>query len=530
MGSIMRFSWHGLGVAGLLAALPACGASGEAGTGGGGGGEPPIPTDHATVGFDDPGTLALSPGDVAKLSVTGDPPAAYRVGFSLLGQPLDAWLDHPTVTADGGGHASCGLHAPAQATTFHVRASLLDENGAPGPSADRAVAVSDQGFAGVAVTPVYDGHRTVTEWTVSVVANTSCNDVLPKLPDEPPGALTVTAPAGGTAVVDKAPVGADLAVVARAGHFAWGCSDTKALTPGDTLAVSVSVFDKALDLSSGSLDTTFSWPATTPDLATLFAHATFLLGEAFIPSGSKDGAVVLNAMAALVPPASMADFNAQRINKGWDAIANAHFAAISPGLRQQLTLWTTAGLAMEPPSFEAMLTAGADPMQPSVTVLRFGSVDPAAAGVASGAAFSWSTEPNDQMLIAGSIGWEPTRYAGAAALPAAKVDVPSAASVGDALAAVGDCHGLGLALGGYGTCDAGCMEQLCGSALDARFGTALGASAKTGQLGKLSLKATAEATVGDMAEPVALTGKWIGDIGDVAVDVALSGDLTAKSP
>jgi len=517
-------------VAGLLVALPACGAAGDGGTGGGGGG-PPVPTDHATVRFDEPGTLALSPGEAAALAVTGDPPAAYRIGFSLLGQPLDAWLDHPSVSADGAGHAAVGLHAPAQATTFHVRASLLDPSGAPGPSADRAVAVSDQGFAAIAVTPVYNGHRTITEWTASVVASTSCADVLPMLPDEPAGALSATGAADGMpVVVDEAPVGAALAVVARAGHFAWGCSDVKATTPGDTLAVSVTLIDKPLDLSSAALDATFSWPAAAPDLAPLYAHATLLLGEAFIPSGSKDGAVVLNAMAALVPPASSAAFDQQRIDKGWDAIASTHFAALSPGLKQQLALWTTAGLALEPPSFEAMLTAGADPAQAGVTVLRFGSVDPAQAGVPPGATFDWSQEPNDKMLIAGSIGWEPTRYAGAAALAAAQVDVPGAASLGVALAAVGDCHGLGVELGGFGTCDAGCVEQLCSAALGARFGAALGASAKAGQLGKVGLKATAEATVGDTAEPVSLTGKWIGDIGDVAVDVSLSGDLTAKAP
>src|SRR5512140_203787 len=123
----MRLTSQRLGAASRLAlsaALLACSSSDRSGGTGGG---PPSPTDHATVRFDDPSTLALSPGEAVSLAVTGDPPAPYQVGFSLLGGPLDAWLNPPSVTADAvTGRAVVELHAPTKATTFHVRASLLD--------------------------------------------------------------------------------------------------------------------------------------------------------------------------------------------------------------------------------------------------------------------------------------------------------------------------------------------------------------------------------------------------------------------
>ena len=76
----------------------------------------------------------------------------------------------------------------------------------------------------------------MVEWTASVVVIASCADLAATLPEEPAGALTATAPASGMPVIpENAPVGPNLAVVVRAGHFAWGCADTAAPTPGGTM-------------------------------------------------------------------------------------------------------------------------------------------------------------------------------------------------------------------------------------------------------------------------------------------------------
>jgi hypothetical protein len=294
--------------------------------------------------------------------------------------------------------------------------------------------------------------------------------------------------------------------------------------------VSVTVIDKPLDLSSAELVATFSWDDAAPLLAPLFADAAVLLGEAFLPSGSKDGSVMLNAMASLVPQASAASFAAQRLDKGWDAIAAQHFAALSPGLRQRLDLWTAAGLALQETSFEASIAAGAATGEATLTVTRFGDVDAAAAGAATGATLTWKAEPNDVVLLAGAVAWQPSRFAGAAALGPAQNDVVGASSVPDALATIADCHGLATALGGFAGCDVSCVEQLCVAAIGARFAAALGASQQAGMVGEIALQASANATVGDAAQPTGLTGHWLGDVSDGALQVTIKGDLSAASP
>jgi hypothetical protein len=523
----MRLSWLGSGLA-LCGALASCSTSNEAPLTGGAGGQPPAPTDNATVRFDETGTLTLAPGEARQLGVVGAPAAPYRIAFSLLGAPLDGWVDPPEATADDTGHAFVELHAPSHATTFHVRASLLDAQGAPGAGVERAVAVSELGFASIAVAPVYAGHRPVTTWTASVAAGTTCAELSKTLPAEPGGALTATAPAGGEPVVDNAPVGPALAVLVRAGHFAWGCADTMATAPGETSTVSVNVIDKPLDLAGVTLGALFDFSADAPLLVPLFADAALALGDAFLPSGGgKDGSVILNSMAALVPASAAATFSTQRIDKGWDALAIQHFASLTPTLRERLELWAAAGLALQSPSFEAQLASG-NPA--TLLVTRFGDLDGPAVGAGAPVPLTWSPQPKDTVLLSAGLVWEPTRLAGNAALAAAQQDVPGAAGVPDALAVAGDCAGLGAALGGFGSCDAGCVAQLCAAALGARFGAALGASLKAGQVGAIGVQASADATVGDAAQPQSLAGQWIGEFSDGTPLVTVSGALTAPAP
>src|SRR4051794_8676340 len=88
---------------------------------------PPTPPETATLAFDDPGTLTLAWGEAQALYVTVKPPMQYRVGFSLLGNfdaAFDGALDDAIVFTGDDGHGLVTLHAPAQSTTFSVRASL----------------------------------------------------------------------------------------------------------------------------------------------------------------------------------------------------------------------------------------------------------------------------------------------------------------------------------------------------------------------------------------------------------------------
>jgi hypothetical protein len=525
----MRFLWVRLALAASLAlpgAALGCSSSGVL--------EIPLPPDpplgDATVRFDEPTTLTLAPGEAVTLDVIAAPPAAYSVRFALVGGIVDAWLESAEVEADPTtGRASVELHAPSQATTFSVRASLLDPGGVAGPSAERDVAVSDQGFGSVRITPLYLGHRQVTEWTASLVARTACKDLATMLPGDLPGALGGVAPPGGELVIPAAPVGPNLAIAVRAGHFAWGCADTTAMTPGQIVEVPVTVIDKPVDLSSADLGLTFAYVPDPGAYAQVLADAGELLGESFLPTGSKVGAVLLNGMQSLAPPTSPVSFGQQRIDKGWDSLAEQHFAALSPGLRQQVGAWIAAGLVLQSTSIEADCKASGVPGQPAFTVTRFGDLDPALAGVAPKSAFTWTAQPDDSLLLGGALVWEPSRFAGAAALAPALQAFPDASTVPGALAEAAACHDLAKAMGSFGACDLGCVEKLCGAALEARWDMALGASMKVGLPGKVTINASAAATVGDTAEPTAVSGHWYGKIGDGLAEASVSGAVSGVS-
>lgn len=525
----MAFSSYRPGLFAALAALsllPACGAQQN---------EldvdidPPATSDRSTLRFEDPRTLTLAPGDVEQIVVLGSPAAGYQISFALLGEPLDAWLDHAAVAAEpDSGRAYVELHAPSQPTTFHLRASVLDDSGAPGASADRSVAVSQDGFGSVAITPIYDGTRPVTEWTASVTAGVTCKDLTATLPMDAENALVETGAPGSPLVVENAPVGPNLAVVVRAGHYAWGCTDTTALTPGGTVKVDVDVLNKKLDLSAVELSAMFRYDAVATALAPIHEQGGALLAEAFLSKGSKVGSVVLNGMQALLPPAGKFAFGVQRINKGWESLAATHFAAQSPGLRQQLELWIAAGLVQQSPSFEGALVSSAKPDVGTLAVTHVGSVEAADAGAEPDAPLTWGTE-GDKVLLATSISWQPSRFAGAAALGPAELDFPGASSVADALAQSADCAALATAMGGFEGCDVTCVEQLCTAAIAARFGVALAASQASGELATLSLSASANAVVGDHAEPITLEGHFIGDATYGTTSLSMMGNLSAKT-
>lgn len=496
----------------------------------GAGGGPPLPVESAELGFDEVPTLTMSPGAVEVVGLGGRPAAPYRIALSLVGQALDAWLDTPVVVADAStGHATFELHAPSLATTFRLRASLLDERGAPGPSAERAVAVSGEGFATLRVVPSYQGIRHVDAWSASVAALTTCTDLALTLPQDPPGALLASAATHEEVVVENVPVGPKLAVVLRAGHYAWGCTEIEAPAPNRALFAEVVVIDKPLDLSHASLATTFEYGVGAADLQPIFTRGSALLAEAFLPSGSKIGAVVLNGMQALVSAQDKAIFTQRRIDEGWDQIAAQHFAQQPTGLRERLESWMSTGLDTQSPSFEAILAAGATSGQVMLTPTRFGDADPQMAGMTDVLA-SWSTEPQDSVLISASLEWEPSRFAGAAALGPALQDVPAASSVADALALAGDCSALASALGAFGSCDIACVRHLCSASIEARFGAALGASQEVGMLGEIIVKAAASATISDAAEPITLVGTWVGDFTDGVSSAKVSGALTAAPP
>jgi hypothetical protein len=523
----MRLSWIKVGFTIALLASTSCSIPGADKADDSGA---PAAAD-AKVHFEREDTLTLAPGETREVRVLASPAASYGVRFALIGDALDGWLESAEGQSDASGLATMVLHAPSEPTTFHLRASIVLEDGQAGPSAETSVAVSAQGFGTVRVLPQYAGKRAVTTWTASVVARTTCEKIGVGLPSEPEGALVASSDLGTPPQVPHAPVGPNLAVAVRAGHYAWGCADTSDLTADGTLDIKVTLVDKPIDLGATDLDLTLGYPTDAADYADLISGVTHLFRSAFLPDGAVEAGLVLTAMGAAAPLDQTTAFTAARAAQGWDALASAHFAALDQSLRDRASSWIAAGLPLQASTIVAHLGAKAgSPGVAELHVLTIGGIDGAAAGVPPAIPLSWTSDPDDTLILGGLVIWQPSRFIGGAALAGARLEHPAATTMASVLAEAADCPGLAAKLSGFGACDAGCLAALCEKALGDRWALGLGASTAAGQIGQLTLTASGPAQIDDAARPLGFKGIWIGTLSNGVASAKLKGSFEGATP
>jgi hypothetical protein len=493
---------------------------------------PPSPSSAALIRFEQEGTITLAPGELRSIVVIASPEATYDVRFAVVGDaPLDGWIESAAVKSSADGRATMVLHAPGQPTTFHLRASILLENGLAGPSAETSVAVSAQGFGTVRVLPQYAGKRKVETWTASVAARTTCADLAAILPGELAGSLTAKAPFGEAPLVLNAPVGPNLAVTVRAGHYGWGCADTTDLEADGMLDVKVTIVDKPIDLDATDLDLALTYEPDVADYSALLGDASALFREAFLPKAMTESDLLLTAMGEATPSDQATVFESARASLGWNDLAAQHFAGLGASVGDRCTKWISAGAALQSPVIQAHLAAkpGA-PGAAMVNVLRIGSVDAASAGVPAASPFAWTADPDDTLILGGTVIWQPTRYLGTAALAGAKVAQPTAQTIQDVLAQAADCTGLAEKLEGFGLCDTGCVAALCVKALDDRWSLGLAASSDAGQLGHLAITASGPAQLDDAAKVRGFKGIWLGTVSAGAESAKVKGSFEGTPP
>lgn len=527
----MRFSWITAGFVASLLGAAGCSLAADATKTATSNPEPPAPS-AALIRFEQEGTITLAPGESRSIHVFASPPTSYDVRFALIGDDaLDGWIENAAVKADADGMATMALHAPNQPTTFHLRASIVLSNGDAGPSAETSVAVSAQGFGAVRVLPQYTGKRVVETWTASVVARTTCADLAMILPGEPDGALVAKAAFGKTPLVLNAPVGPNLAVAVRAGHYAWGCADTTDLKADGTLDVKVMIVDKPIELGATDLDLALTYEPDAANYGALIGGASELLRDAFLPKGTAEAALVLTAMGAATPVDQAALFDAARAAQAWDDLAAAHFSGLAMSLREREASWIAASLPLLTPEIKAHLAGKADaPGVAALSVLTIGGIDATDAGVPAVSPFSWTADPADTLILGGTVLWQPSRFVGAAALAGAKIEQPAAQTMADALAQAADCPGLAAQLSGFGSCDLGCLEALCKKALDDRWSHGLAASADAGLIGHLTVTASGPAQIDDTAKPRGFKGLWLGTVSDTVVSAKVKGSFEGTPP
>jgi len=509
-------------IAALAVAAPTmtgCGANDEPfiedDTGGG------LPGPDATIEFSTEGTLTLAPGQEATISVTTSPADRYEISFLLVGDSLDASLSDSTVTADAGGTAEVRLRAPNSATSFAVRAKIKDGN-----ARDLAVAVSDQGFGALDITPIYNGEREVTDWSAFVISGKSCDTLGQTFPEDPPGALVAAADDGEPLVVDVAPVGPNLAVFVRSKHVVWGCSDVTNLVAESTTDVEVFIKDRPIDVSEAQLDMVLGFEPEEAAFDEILGAAQAELLAGF-DGGDPLAQALLDNMALVSADANA--FDEASTTGSWLTAVQQHLTSHDVDLTATISGWTDTGLMLEPPQLTGRLDAIPDEPGSAVFHLELlGSAAPDALGIPAEYVTTITVDPDDTARVGGDLSWLPSRYVANAALNEALKQQPPGTTMADVLAAEAACDQLVLT--GLSGCDQACITQLCTDALGQMWDAGADASAANATYGELPFQASGPSNFDEWANLTGFTGMWLGNVIMGQLNAKVTGAVVASTP
>ena len=485
------------------------------------------------INFTPASTLILHAKEVHELVVTVEPRGSFLVHFALLGgsdsAAGDAVLDASEAQTDSDGTARVMLTAPSAPTGFSVRAS------AGGKQTLLGVSVVKLGYTALEVLPAYNGPRAVSEWTTTVWAGMTCAELVGNPP--PDGKLLVSAAPGGPLELEQVPIGVDLAVTVRAGHYIGGCANQTALSEGEGNQILVNASDRPVNLAATALTVTFGPSDSRPAFDRLLKDGQSVVESALVGEATSDVSALLDEMALATRAADQAAFAAARAKQDWDgALAAAFGKGAARRLRDPATRWMTAGLARldAPDTFLGQLRADGDAAR--FELREVAGLTPDSAGFSSSLPASWSADSSDTLLTGTELTWTPSRLLTALADAPALLELPEAASIEAALSESIDCTlvGQSLVVHGdspgtylYARCDAACAARTCTSALTNLWQKARDASGS--DLAKLSITASGAAEVGDAAEITALRGAWLGELSSGGQTALASGALSATS-
>jgi hypothetical protein len=261
----------------------------------------------------------------------------------------------------------------------------------------------------------------------------------------------------------------------------------------------------------------------------LVTEAATVLGDAAFPPEVTEVQTLLDTIASLAGSDGPA-YESARTAGSFDEIAGAHWSANGLALRDQVIAWALAGLPVAGALEGALVGEGASTGKALLTLDSIGGIDAVTAGSTEAYEVTWTADPDDTVHLAGTVRFAPARFAGASALLGAKLVLPDATTVGEAMATLVDCPALAAQLGPFGSCNVDCHAALCADALATRWDAGLAATDPKSKLGKLSLNASGAAKVDDVATPVFFSGTWLGEAKAVGATVKLSGEATATAP
>ncbi|HEX2672003.1 MAG TPA: hypothetical protein VHM25_14070, partial [Polyangiaceae bacterium] len=385
----------------------------------------------------------------------------------------------------------------------------------------------------LSVQHAYAGNRPVTQWTATAKAGVSCSDL-----GSPPrdGDRINSAGPEDPVVLSNVPVGVDLAVTVRAGHYISGCVNVEALSEGDGNQVLVYASDRALNLAATNLSLHFGATDAHPGFDKLLQSRAASAESALLGDAKNDVAALLDDMRATALGLDRDAFDLARDDNDWDhALESAFGKTAARRMRDPAQRWLNAGLAAlnAPDALTGKLAAlgsGA-----TFTPSSVGGASADEAGFSDPFGAKWSADSSDTVLLGMELSWEPSRLVTALALAPARVEFPEADSVADALALSVDCAQVGqvlLAAGSspgvvaFASCDQSCAVSACRSAVATAWARAQQSSDTESD--SLSVTATAQATVGDDARATTLSGSWVGVLSTTGGDAQVSGALSAE--
>ena len=426
--------------------------------------------------------------------------------------PGDAALDATEVTTDEDGYGLVLLTAPGSPTTFLLRASA-----GSAASAQLRFSVQTMGTATLDVVPLYNGSRTIGQWTASFVRDTTCANLVGTPPDDGERA---TASDGDTVQLEDVPVGVKLAILVRAERFVWGCANLTTAVEGsmpervEIVANDVPIrLDESrveLELSLASLD---GWTGAL--------DAPLAEVRAAIRDGADDDVeALLDAMADSLDSGDRAVFSATRGSETWDLrVRDALGARAETLLTEPLGRWLTAGLdgLDGEAAFSGVLASDAAGGSAELVLHSVFGLDPEEAGFTVPSRGLWMVSADD-VVFGMPLDFTPAKFLIAAAEAPALDEVDGAKTIADALSELVPCSEVAAALTSYPDCDADCFEDTCRAGLDALVERL--ATLDTGTA-TLDVAASGETSVGPNAELETFDGDWIGklDYDDEIVDV-----------
>jgi hypothetical protein len=509
---------------------------GTAGAGGDAGASGDAEPEPSSIAFTSTQKVELAPKETRELTVRTDPPGIFLVQFALPGgggddNPGDAVLDRNQAQTDERGIAHVVLTAPSAPANFSVRASAGKQ------PAFLGVSVITSGRTTLRVVPSYSGKRPVALWTATATAARGIN--CSKFAGVPPpdGMLSVSGSADETLTIPQVPVGLDVVVTLRAGHYAGGCATLPPLSEGNDNTVLVYASDRPLNFADTELELSFGPSDSTPSFDKLLANGATLAESALLGDAQTDVAVLLDEMQSATPKSERSAFAAAREEGGWDAALETAFGqSAARRVRNPAHRWLDAGLGSfdSDSTFSGALAAAGDGA--IFKLAEIAGLAPSVAGFGSKFPATWSADASDTVLLGTELTWAPSRLATALATAPALLDYPTAASVEEALAQSVDCglvsdvllvHGATAGTALYEDCDASCGSRTCALALSAIWERAALASGT--QLASLAITATGSADVGDAAEVTKLEGSWVGQLTDGDGQAVGSGKLDGQS-